>query len=139
MIEITEAGYIIALISMGLAVMSALVRKAVLDQEKMKETKEKLKRHQEEMKQATKSGDTKKLQKAQGEMMKLTMENLKHSFRPMLITFVPFILVFTWLRDQYGSAGTVASLAGFDLGWFWWYLICAMAVSIIINKILKVS
>ncbi len=139
MIEITEAGYTIALISTGLAIMSALVRKAVLDQEKMRETKEKIKKHQEEMKKATKSGDTKKLQKSQGDMMKLTMENLKHSFKPMLITFIPFILVFSWLRDQYSSAGTVASLAGFDLGWFWWYLICAMAVSLVINKVLKVS
>jgi len=139
MIEITEAGYIIALISMGLAIMSALVRKAVLDQEKMRETKEKLKRYQEEMKKATKSGDTKKLQKSQAEMMKLTMENLKHSFRPMLITFVPFVLVFTWLKDQYGSVGTVVSLFGFNLGWFWWYLLCAMTVSLIINKLLKVS
>ena len=139
MIEITEAGYIIALISMGLAIMSALVRKAVLDQDKMRETKEKLKKYQEEMKKATKSGDTKKLQKSQAEMMKLTMENLKHSFRPMLITFVPFILVFTWLKDQYGSAGTVVSLFGFNLGWFWWYLLCAMTVSLIINKLLKVS
>jgi len=139
MIEITEAGYIIALISMGLAIMSTLVRKAVLDQEKMRETKEKLKRYQEEMKKATKSGDTKKLQKSQAEMMKLTMENLKHSFRPMLITFVPFVLVFTWLKDQYGSVGTVVSLFGFNLGWFWWYLLCAMTVSLIINKLLKVS
>ncbi|HDH41596.1 MAG TPA: DUF106 domain-containing protein [Candidatus Altiarchaeales archaeon] len=139
MIEITEAGYIIALISMGLAIMSALVRKAVLDQDKMRETKEKLKKYQEEMKKATKSGDTKRLQESQAEMMKLTMENLKHSFRPMLITFVPFILVFTWLKDQYGSAGTVVSLFGFNLGWFWWYLICAMTVSLIINKLLKVS
>jgi len=139
MIEITEAGYIIAIISMGLAIMSALVRKAVLDQDKMRETKEKLKKYQEEMKKATKSGDTKRLQESQAEMMKLTMENLKHSFRPMLITFVPFILVFTWLKDQYGSAGTVVSLFGFNLGWFWWYLICAMTVSLIINKLLKVS
>ncbi|OYT38989.1 MAG: hypothetical protein B6U86_05770 [Candidatus Altiarchaeales archaeon ex4484_43] len=139
MIEITEAGYIIALISMGLAIMSALVRKAVLDQEKMRETKEKLKKYQEEMKKATKSGDTKKLQESQAEMMKLTMENLKHSFRPTLITFVPFVLVFTWLKDQYGSVGTVVSLFGFNLGWFWWYLLCAMTVSLIINKLLKVS
>jgi uncharacterized membrane protein (DUF106 family) len=139
MIEITDAGYVIALISMGLAIMSALVRKAVLDQEKMKETKEKLKKHQEEMKKATKTGDTKKLQKNQEEMMKLTMENLKHSFRPMLITFIPFILVFTWLREQYSTIGTVASLAGYNLGWFWWYLICAMTVSLFINKILKVN
>ncbi|RLI91520.1 MAG: hypothetical protein DRO89_03835 [Candidatus Altiarchaeales archaeon] len=139
MIEITEAGYIIALISIGLAIMSALVRKAVLDQDKMRETKEKLKKYQEEMKKATKSGDTKRLQKSQAEMMKLTMENLKHSFRPTLITFVPFILVFTWLKDQYGSAGTVVSLFGFNLGWFWWYLLCAMTVSLIINKLLEVS
>ncbi len=109
------------------------------DQEKIKETKDRIKKHQEEMKKATKAGDTKKLQRVQQDMMALTMENLKHNLRPMLITFIPFILVFMWVRDQYSSVGTVASIAGFAMDWFWWYFICAMLVSLIVNKILKVN
>jgi uncharacterized membrane protein (DUF106 family) len=114
MIEITEAGYMIALISMGLAIMSALVRRVVLDQEKMKDMKVRIKQHQEDMKSATKSGDTKKLKKSQEEMMKLTMENLKHGFRPMLITIVPFLLVFNYLGGAYGDLNPALNVTIID-------------------------
>ncbi len=139
MIEITDAGYTIAAISTGLSIMSALVRKAVLDMDKMKEIKEKIKVHQKEMKLATKSGDMKKMQRNQEDMMSLTMENMKLSFKPMIYTFIPFILVFGWLRDQYGLLDVVASVFGFNFGWFWWYFICAMVVSLTVNKVLGVT
>lgn len=137
MIEITDAGYIIAAISMGLATMSSLVRRAVLDQEKLKENKEKLKEHQATLKEASKKGDTKRMQKAQEQMMELSMEQMKQSFKPLMFTFIPFILVFGWLRDQYSQIGDVATIFGFGLGWFWWYFVCAMLVSIVINKIME--
>jgi uncharacterized membrane protein (DUF106 family) len=139
MISITPAGETIALVSIGLSIMSALVRRAVLDMDKMNEMKQQMKKHQETLKQATKSGEKKKAQKAQEELMKLTMENMKHSFKPMIITFIPFILIFYWLRDQYGNVGEVANLFGFGLTWFWWYLVCAMIFSIILNKVFKVT
>ena len=138
-LDVTFNGQIIAGISLGIAIASALVRRAVLDLDKMKEMKEKMKEHQETLKKATKSGDKKKAQKAQSELMKITMENMKHSFKPMLYTFIPFILIFTWLRGQYGEAGTVATVFNFGLSWFWWYLICSMAFSMTLNKIMKLT
>lgn len=139
MIAITTDGQIIAVISIALAIMSALVRKAVLDMKKLKQMKEEMKEQQRIMKESTKSGDTKKMQKAQEHLMKLTMENMKYSFKPMLITFIPFIIIFYWLQGQYTSVGTVATILGFDLGWLGWYLVTSIISSLIINKILNIS
>lgn len=136
---ITGNGQIIALISLGIALASSLVRRAVLDLDKMKEMKVKMKEHQKALKEATKSGDKKKAKRAQDELMKLTMENMKHSFKPMLYTFIPFILIFMWLKSQYGGVGAVATLFNFELTWFWWYLITSMIFSMILNKALKLS
>lgn len=138
-LEVTFEGQIIAGISLGIAIASSLVRRAVLDLDKMKEMKERMKEHQETLKKATKSGDKKKAKKAQDELMKITMENMKHSFKPMIYTFIPFILIFMWLRGQYGEAGAVATVFNFELTWFWWYLVCSMAFSMILNKVLKLT
>lgn len=103
MISITLDGWIIVFISIGIAIASSLVRKATLDMEKLKESKEKIKEHQKIIKEATKKGHTKKAMKSQEEMTKLMMENFRHSMKPMMITIIPFILVFGWLAGTYGD------------------------------------
>jgi len=139
MISVTPDGQVIAFISLALAIMSALVRKAVLDANKLKLMKEEMKEQQKILKEATKSNDTKKMQRAQEHLMKLTMENMQYSFKPMLITFIPFILIFYWSQGQYASTGTVATIFNFELGWLGWYILISLISSIIINKLLNVS
>ncbi len=138
-LDVTANGQIITGISLGIAIASSLVRRAVLDLDKLKEMKEKMKEHQDTLKKATKSGDKKTAKKAQGEVMRLSMENMKHSFKPMIYTFIPFILIFMWIRGEFGEAGTVATVFNFELTWFWWYLVCSMAFSMILNKVLKLT
>jgi len=138
-IIIKDSGLVISAISGGLALLSSLIRMAVLDMEKMKDIKERLKEQQKIIKEATKKGQIKKAQKAQEELMKLTIENLKHGMKPMIYTIIPFILIFGWLKGEYGNAGTVATLFGFNLDWFWWYLISAMIISMILNKLFKLT
>ena len=138
-ISISSPGEAIALISVGLAVMNTLVRRAVLDKEKLKEQKKKLKEHQQTIKEATKTGDTQRAKKAQEELMGLTMEQMKHSFKPMIFTIIPFLLIFNWLRGEYGSIGVVATLFGFELTWFFWYIICSITTSIVLNKVLRMT
>jgi len=138
LIRITHNAQLIALISFGLAVMSALVRNAVLDKDQVKESKEKLKKHQTALKEATKKGDTTGAKRAQEDLMSVTMENFKQSFKPMMFTMIPFLLVFSWLRKTYGGVGTVVGFSGINLGWLGWYIVCSMVASIILNKILKV-
>ena len=139
MIEITPPGETIALISFGLSMMSSLVRKAVLDKDRMNEMKEKLKEKKKLLSEATKSGDAKKMQKEQEEFMKLNMENMKYSLKPVIFTFIPFMIIFQWLRGEFDPVGTVVTLFNFDLTWLWWYILCSMISSIILNKLLKIN
>ncbi|MFH0860532.1 MAG: EMC3/TMCO1 family protein [Candidatus Altiarchaeota archaeon] len=131
---ITTAGWEIAVISFALMMMSSLVRRAVVDKDKMLEAKEKMKKNQQLLKEATKSGDSKKAKKAQDEMMTHMMDNMKHSFKPMMYTMIPFLLVFSWIQRRYAEIGIVATVFGIQLGWFGWYFICSMLVSMVLNK-----
>ncbi len=136
---ITPDGNEIAAISIGIAIVSSLVRYAVMDREAFAESKKKMKEHQANMKKLSKSGNVKKLQEAQARMMSLFMENMKHSMKPMLFTFIPFILIFYWLKDTYTSVGVVAAPFGYELGWLGWYLVCVMISSMAFNKVLKIQ
>jgi len=133
---LSESAKEITLISAALAFMSAMVTKIFLSEEG-KAAKEKLKELQKDMKNAQKKGHVKKMQKLQGEMMTTMMESFRHQFKPMLITFIPFILVFYWLRDTYGGLGPMAEILGFQLHWLGWYFLCVLVISIPLNKLLK--
>ncbi|VVB55323.1 Uncharacterised protein [uncultured archaeon] len=139
MITVTYDGYIIALISACLSLMSGLVRRAVLDIDKIKLNKEKLKAHQQAIKDASKAGDKKKLNHAQSQMMELTMESMKDNMKPMLFTIIPFMVIFGWLKQNYDGVGVVATLLGMQFGWFAWYFITSIVISLPINKILKLT
>ncbi|MBD3260848.1 MAG: DUF106 domain-containing protein, partial [Candidatus Altiarchaeales archaeon] len=102
MIELTPEGQTVALVAVGLATMSTFVRSAVLDKEKLAQQKQEIKQHQEKLKQAQKNKDTKGMQKSQEALMQVMGEQMKHSFKPMIYTIIPFILVFGWLRDNFG-------------------------------------
>ena len=74
------------------------------------------------------------------------MEQMRHSFKPMLYTMIPFLLVFSWLRTTYDGSGNVVLFSfilpviGWDgLGWLGWYILSSMVVSIILNKALKLT
>jgi len=107
MIEITHEGQVILLIAFAVTLVSSLVTRAFIDRDKMKKLREEMKQHQEKIKEATKSKDTKALQKHQEEFMKLTMEQMSHSFKPMIITIIPILLIFGWVRANYGDIGSV--------------------------------
>ncbi|HJX49957.1 MAG TPA: EMC3/TMCO1 family protein [Candidatus Nanoarchaeia archaeon] len=104
-----------------------LVTKFLTNQPKMRELKDKQKQCQINLKSfPLGSEDALKVQK---EMMACTMELMKHSFKPILISFIPLILFFWWIRGVYS---TVLS------GWIWWYIPAGIISSIILRKILKV-
>ncbi|MFH1054788.1 MAG: EMC3/TMCO1 family protein [Candidatus Altiarchaeota archaeon] len=105
MLELTSAGYMIALVSAGLTLVSSLVRHVVLDKEKLKGHKEKVKHHREQIKEAQKRKDVKAMQKHQQEMLNVSMEQMHQGFKPMLFTLIPFILVFQWMSGAYGTLG----------------------------------
>ena len=104
-----------------------LITKKVTDQNRMRELKEIQKKCQINLKDS--KGDLKKQKEIQKEMMQCSMELMKHSFKPMLITMIPILILIWWIRSIYSTVFP---------SWIWWYLVSAMASSIILRKIFKV-
>jgi len=101
-----------------------------LDKDRMREIKSRQKTLQKEMKQHQKDGNHSKVMELQKEMLSYTGEMMKHSFKPMLITIIPIILFFSFIRNAYEPT----SLAG---SWFWWYLVSAIVSSMVFRKLFR--
>ena|SRR3989344_9265810 len=101
-----------------------------IDQNRMREIKTRQKVLQKEMKEHQKAGNTDKLMELQKELFSYTGEMFKHSMKPMLITIVPILVLFAFIKNVY--AGTALAKT-----WFWYYLISAIVGSIIFRKVFR--
>lgn len=111
-----------------------LIYKFTTNQTLMKELKAKLKSHQAEMK--TFKNDPQKLMAIQKEAMEANMKYMMQSFKPMLFTFIPVIIMWSWLRTVYEA--TTISFIGIT-SWIWIYIIFSMAFSMILRKIMRLA
>ncbi len=118
----------VIIIALAVTLVSMIVTKLFTNKVKSKELKDKQKACQELMKKH--KGNTVKIMEIQKELMACSMEQMKMGFKPMLITFIPFIILFGFIRKVF--TGTVISGT-----WFWYYLITALVASMIFRKILK--
>ncbi len=116
----------------------------VMDKEKNKRLKEKQKELQEEIKKN--KDDPKKLGEIQGEMMQNSSELLKMTFKPMLITTGPLLLIFYFLKTLYVEWAQIGNIIpwgkpipifGDGAGWFLCYIVFGMIFSILTKKIFK--
>ena len=109
--------------------LSMLATKKFTNQARMKELKEHQKANQAKLKEH--KNDPQKMMEIQKEIMGHSMEMMRHSFRPMLVTIVPLLLIFGFVRGAYAETAYVKS-------WFWYYLVTALVISPLWKKILKV-
>ena len=103
------------------------VTKKFTNQNRMKELKDIQKACQIKIKDN--KGNPEEMTKIQKEMMACSMELMKHSFKPMFITFIPLLVLFWWIRGIYTDILS---------GWIWWYIGTSLIASIILRKALKV-
>jgi len=120
----------IILIAVAISFLISLVNNFVLDKDRMKALKARQKSIQEEMKEHQKNGNNDKVMELQKEMMSGIGESFKHSFKPMLITIVPIIVLFGMIRNTFAET----SIAG---SWFWWYLVGAIVSSMVWRKVFR--
>ena len=118
----------IILIAIAVTFVSMLVTMLFTDRTKMKVIKDKQTACQALLKQH--KGNTAKMMEIQKEMMACSMEQMRAGFKPMLITFIPFIVLFGIIRNVFATTAISGS-------WFWYYLITALVASMILRKILK--
>jgi uncharacterized membrane protein (DUF106 family) len=98
------------------------------NQEHLKSLKDRQKQIQIDMKKC-KPGE-KLFDELQSEMLQISMIMMKSSFKPVLITFIPFILLFNWIKNIYTPLLP---------RWIWYYLISSIVFSIIYRKVFKMA
>ena len=102
----------------------------VTDRELMREIKRKQKFLKEEMKKYRDNAD--KMMEINKQMMEHLPEQMKQSFKPMLITLIPLLIFFVWLRATF--AETVIATT-----WIWWYIGSSIIFSMVLRKIFKLD
>jgi uncharacterized membrane protein (DUF106 family) len=101
-----------------------------------------MKLHQQEVK--AHKDNPEKMTEANKKLMSKNLELMKHSMRPTLFTFIPIILVFSWLREVYLPAGDIfhwgfsIPLFGPGIGWLWTYILVSVIMNILLRKALKI-
>jgi uncharacterized membrane protein (DUF106 family) len=132
----------IAVVSILVGTFSTLAYKYMTDQVLLKEYKAEIKKNQAAMKNVDKS-DMEKMKGLQKRAMEANMKLMSQTFKPMLITIIPFILIFRWLRATFEGLTIVSFPAtlpvlGDGLGWLGTYLIFSLVFTTAIRKALKV-
>ncbi len=135
----------IFIIAFLVSILINVITAYTMDIKKMRNMKEKLKKIQEQMKDAHKNKNTKKIQKLQMEMMNIQKEIFRQSFKPMLISFLPIVAILSWLKWKIPKNISIVELPfnlpifGNDLGWFGWYIFVSIVSSMIVKKIMKLE
>lgn len=93
----------IFLIATIIAFVTTLANKLLVDQDAMEASRKEMKEFQEKMKEAQMSGDSKELAKAQAmqkDVMAKQGDMMKNSFKPLIVTMVPIMLMFWWMAQS---------------------------------------
>lgn len=97
-------------------------------------------------KKAQRAGDKKllaKVQKQKSRIMQLQGKVFKQSLKPMLVYFIPFMLLWQLFLIPLFGVGTMAYFPGLSGGYielplFMWYLICSFASGTFISRALGI-
>ena len=96
----------------------------------MKTSKARQKELQAEMKIHQKEGNKDKLMELQKEMFSHAGETMKHSMKPMIITLIPILVFFAFIRGLYVGTPLESS-------WIWWYLLGSIVSSLVFRKVFR--
>ena len=154
----------VVIVAFIVSLITNIANKYLVDQDKVNESQKKSRELSSRLREAQKKGDGKeiaKLQAEQTEMLKNQNEVMMQSFKPMIVTMVPIVLIFFWMRASpishlvlilptpaywltltpfwhtigsilYGGKATIPN----GIGWLLWYMICTFGMSQILRKFL---
>ena len=124
--------WMILFFSIVVTLVSTLVQKKFTDQAHLKMLKDRQKELQKEIKNCKDGNLMKELNL---EVMQITGKMMKSSMKPLLITGIPFLLLFSWLNGVYIPVEGKALVKGW---WVWYYIGFSVVSSIFLRKALKV-
>ena len=120
-----------------ITLITTLAQKYGTNQEELKRIKQEQKILQEEMKKYKEHPEKLlELQKKQFEFLPKTMDL---TMKPLIYTFIPFVLFFRWFADYFSSADLISFRFFGFLSWFWFYLIASIIFSSALRKVLKLA
>ena len=119
----------IILISIVVTFISSIITKWLTNQEHLKSLKARQKELQEEIKKH--KNNPAKMSEIQSEILQITGTMMKSSFKPMLVTMIPFLILAYWINSIY--------LPIMGKWWILYYLISSIVASIYFRKLLKMA
>ena len=134
----------ILLLSIVINIFVTLATKYMTDQERLKHIRGEMKKIRVEMKEAR--NDPQKMAEINRRSMQHSGEQFKQQFKPMLITMIPIILIFAWLRGIFAYDQIILNLpfniwkpgVNNGFGWFGVYFLSTAIFSILFKKLFKV-
>jgi uncharacterized membrane protein (DUF106 family) len=87
----------IIIITFIVVLITTLTYKKLTDQEVLKSLKAEMKEIRTEINEARKGGNISKISELNKKSMEKSMIQMKQSFKPMLITMLPILIIFAWL------------------------------------------
>ncbi len=123
----------IILISLAVTIFITVVRYFMTDRVKMKEIRERQKQLRAEMKQY--KNHPEKMMELNQKMLEDMPDQMRQSFKPMIITLIPLLLLFGWMKSVYAATSLSGSLWIFPV-WLLWYIGASIIFSIILNKMM---
>lgn len=121
----------IIILSFIVTLFITIVTYFMTDRKRMKEIRDKQKHLKKELKKY--KHDPAKMMEINKQMMEDLPEQLKHSMKPALITIIPLLILFGWLRSVYEGTA-LASKAFLFPSWVWWYIGASILFSTILRK-----
>ena len=115
----------IIVIALLVAIFTTTVRYYMTDREKMKVIRARQKELRKDLKNFRDNPE--KMMEINKQMMEDMPEQMKQSFKPMIITLIPLLILFKWLWSAY----ELTSLSG---TWLWWYIGSSIIFSIFLSK-----
>ncbi|MAG02414.1 hypothetical protein CMI42_03685 [Candidatus Pacearchaeota archaeon] len=115
----------IILVALIVTIFITVIRYFLTDKEKMKEIRDRQKELRKEMKEH--KNNPEKMMELNKKMLEDFPEQMKQSFKPMVITLIPILLIFGWMRATY-------ALTAIANTWLWWYIGASIIFSIILSK-----
>ena len=120
----------ILVLSFVITLFITIVTHFMTDREMMRGIKEKQKSLREEMKKH--KDNPQKMMELNKQMMEDFPKQMKQSLKISLVTLVPLLLLWNWLRGILATTSIAHS-------WIWWYIISSFIFSFILRKVFKLD
>ncbi|NYZ79996.1 DUF106 domain-containing protein [Candidatus Micrarchaeota archaeon] len=134
---IYPTGYEVAVISLLASLFSNAVNKIMINRDRTEQIQARVKQLQKEINESMKNDPKADVSAKNSELMSLMKEQMNMSFKPMMFTALPFLIILSAVGTRYGPLGFVVSgVPVFDnLGWLGWYILLSFAITIAIEVI----